>query len=38
MIDWINNRQYWQPAMDQSGNDRTDAWATNATDVIPLTD
>ena len=26
MIDWINNKQYWQPALDQSGNDRTDPW------------
>ncbi|MDQ0677777.1 hypothetical protein QFZ30_001159 [Arthrobacter pascens] len=38
MIDWINDKQYWQPAQDQHGNDRTDAWVINATDVIPLTD
>ncbi len=38
MIDWINDKDYWQPALDQSGNDRTDAWVINATDVIPLTD
>lgn len=24
MIDWITNKEYWQPALDQSGNDRTD--------------
>lgn len=38
MIDWISDKEYWQPALDQSGNDRTDAWVINATDVIPLTD
>ena len=38
MIDWISDKQYWQPALDQSGNDRSDAWVINATDVIPLTD
>jgi hypothetical protein len=38
MIDWINNKQHWQPALDQDGNDRKDAWVINATQVIPLTD
>lgn len=38
MIDWISDKDYWQPALDQTGNDRTDAWVINATDVIPLTD
>ena len=38
MIDWISDKEYWQPALDQSGNDRADAWVINATDVIPLTD
>jgi hypothetical protein len=38
MIDWITDKQYWQPALDQAGNDRTDAWVINATDIIPLTD
>ena len=38
MIDWISDKQHWQPALDQSGNDRTDAWVINVTDVIPLTD
>jgi hypothetical protein len=38
MIDWITNKQYWQPALDQHGTERTDAWVINATDVIALTD
>ena len=38
MIDWITDKQYWQPGLDQSGNDRSDAWVINATDIIPLTD
>jgi hypothetical protein len=38
MVDWISDKEYWQPALDQTGNDRTDAWVINATDVIPLTD
>jgi Transposase DDE domain group 1 len=38
MVDWISDKEYWQPALDQAGNDRTDAWVINATDVIPLTD
>lgn len=38
MIDWISDKAYWQPALDQDGNDRADAWVINATDVIPLTD
>lgn len=38
MIDWITDKQYWQPALDQSGNDRDDAWVINATDVVTLTD
>jgi hypothetical protein len=37
-IDWITDKEYWQSALDQHGNDRTDAWVINATDVIPLTD
>ncbi len=32
MVDWIHDKQYWQPALDQDGNDRTDAWVINATD------
>lgn len=38
LIDWITDEEYWQPALDQSGNDRNDAWVTNATVVIPLSD
>jgi hypothetical protein len=38
MIDRITNKEYWQPALDQNGHDRTDAWVINATDIIPLTD
>jgi hypothetical protein len=38
MIDWINDKEYWQPALDQTGTDRTDAWVINATDIIPLSD
>jgi hypothetical protein len=38
MIDWITDKDYWQPALDQHGTARTDAWVINATDVIPLTD
>lgn len=37
MVDWIGNKDYWQPALDQAGTDRADAWVINATDVIPLT-
>ncbi|MEZ2392224.1 IS1380 family transposase [bacterium RCC_150] len=38
MVDWINDKQYWQPALDQHGADRTDAWVINATEVVPLKD
>jgi hypothetical protein len=38
MIDWINDKKYWQPALDQDGNERDDAWVINATQVIPLQD
>jgi hypothetical protein len=38
MIDWINDKTNWQPALDQHGAERTDAWVINATDIIPLTD
>lgn len=38
MVDWISDKQYWQPALDTHGNDRSDAWVINATDVIPLKD
>ncbi|MBG6182067.1 IS1380 family transposase [Arthrobacter sp. CAN_A1] len=38
MVDWISDKQYWEPALDAEGNDRTDAWVINATDVITLKD
>jgi hypothetical protein len=38
LIDWITDKQYRQLALDQTGNDSTDAWVINATDVIPLTE
>ncbi|HEY8295060.1 MAG TPA: IS1380 family transposase [Micrococcaceae bacterium] len=38
MVDWINDKKNWQPALDQAGTDRTDAWVINATDIIPLQD
>lgn len=38
MVAWINDKQYWQPALDQDGKARTDAWVVNATDVLGLTD
>ncbi|MDP9696801.1 UNVERIFIED_ORG: hypothetical protein J2X79_004384 [Arthrobacter globiformis] len=38
MIDWINDKKNWQPALDQHGTERTDAWVINATDIIPLAD
>ena len=38
MVAWINDKQYWQPALDQAGDERTDAWVVNATDVLGLTD
>jgi hypothetical protein len=38
MIDWINDKKYWQPALDQDGDNRKDAWVINATHVIPLAD
>lgn len=38
MVAWINDKQYWQPGLDQAGDERTDAWVINATDVLGLTD
>jgi hypothetical protein len=38
MVAWINDKQYWQPALDQNGDDRSNAWVINATDVFGLTD
>jgi hypothetical protein len=38
MVGWINDKRHWQPALDQDGNQRPDAWVINATDVLGLTD
>lgn len=38
MVAWINDKKYWQPALDQAGNERTNAWVVNATEVMGLTD
>jgi len=38
MIGWINDKKYWQPALDQNGKERTDAWVINATEILGLTD
>lgn len=38
MVNWLSDKQYWQPALDQDGAERTDAWVINATEVIPLKD
>ncbi|RAN69601.1 hypothetical protein B5P43_35615 [Bacillus sp. SRB_336] len=38
MVAWINDKQYWQPALDQGGDEREDAWVVNATDVLGLED
>lgn len=37
VIDWINYKQYWQLAVVQHGNERTDAFDINAADIVPLT-
>lgn len=38
MLTWINDKQYWQPALDQNGDERQNAWVVNATEVMGLTD
>ncbi len=38
MIGWINDKHYWQPALDTDGKERDDAGVINATQVIPLDD
>jgi len=38
MVGWINNKKYWQRALDQNGKERTDAWVINATEILGLTD
>lgn len=35
-IHWINNKDLWEPALDQNGNQRDNAWVIEATKVIQL--
>ncbi|QXQ08758.1 IS1380 family transposase [Paeniglutamicibacter sp. Y32M11] len=35
-IHWINNKEHWELALDQSGSERHDAWVIDATKVIEL--
>ncbi|GAA1495326.1 IS1380 family transposase [Paeniglutamicibacter kerguelensis] len=37
-IGWINNKEHWEQALDQHGNQRHDAWVIDATKVIELKD
>ena len=37
-IHWINNKEHWEQALDQHGNQRHDAWVIDATKVIELKD
>lgn len=37
-IHWINNKEHWELALDQHGNERHDAWVIDATRIIPLKD
>ncbi len=36
LIGWINEKKYWEPATDQHGNERHDAWVIDATEVLKL--
>ncbi|MEC5182459.1 hypothetical protein RCH07_003837 [Arthrobacter sp. CG_A4] len=38
MVGWINDKKYWQPELDQGGDERNDAWVVNATEILGLTD
>lgn len=38
MVSWISDKQYWEPALDQVGDERENAWIVNATDVMGLAD
>lgn len=31
MVAWINEKKYWQPALNQAREELTDAWVVNAT-------
>lgn len=35
-IRWINDKKYWEPATDQHGNLRDDAWVIDASKVLKL--
>ena len=37
-IHWISNKDHWERALNQHGNERHDAWAIDATKVIALKD
>lgn len=37
-IHWINDKDHWERALDQHGNQRHDAWVIDATRVIELKD
>lgn len=36
LIGWINEKKYWEPATDQQGNQRHNAWVIDASKVIAL--
>lgn len=36
LIGWINEKKYWEPATDQQGKQRHNAWVIDASKVIPL--
>lgn len=38
LIGWINEKKYWEPAADQHGNERSDAWVIDASKVLNLKD
>lgn len=35
-VHWINDKEHWEQALDQHGNQRHDAWVIDATKVIEL--
>ncbi|MBP2399795.1 hypothetical protein JOF39_002876 [Glutamicibacter protophormiae] len=37
-IRWIDEKKYWEPALDADGDQRDDAWVIDATKVIELKD
>ena len=38
LIGWISEKKYWEPATDQHGKPRHNAWVIDASKVIPLKD